>query len=661
MWRNRTIRWSWRLALALVVVAPPAAGASDYLEFRTTVEPPTGRLGIGPDVESLAVARLGGLSLIALDGFGRPGAIERIELGPGTHPLGSRDASSPRGSMTSDLLVADRTLEQLLRLRRSSAGWQVIQRLPTGTAPADISQNGSVAVANSGSNDVSLYKERDEVLYDAGRLPTAAGPVAFAGERRDGLISSLLVVAAARANVVTFLGAPDEKSFDVPVASQPSDLTEVDLERREDIAFAVVSAGAGSISILVPTRVRRYGSISGLRPSQTIRLPGTRPVGIATGWLDRDGLSDLAVIDAAGRRLLLLRADRRGTFKAWRTLALPDEPASVLVQDLGGDEVEDVAVVGRTGVVSVFISSEDPLLSDAPWSEGLTANRGRLVWSVPIPDGRYQRDRFKLVERSGQTSRNIPAGVSSEPFRAHLGLGRTGRDAVAYVRCDGPRCAAFTYDFRSAVTRRLPVARRLPVGCRIADAAIWRRTVAYVVDQVKNRRCPERRLGVWLRSGRTERRLGRTRFTRLGELSGRWVSWSEWRGRDVDKGHLRIAAVTSGRARTVDTFDGAYYDLNIAMTGPFIDGPSLYWAKVGDDSASDLSARLVRQKGSSKRACLGHVARTYDHLRGLPVNTAWIDFAIDDHRLYYATDRGVFEAQASRLNRDLRCRSRRSN
>ena len=129
-------------------------------------------------------------------------------------------------------------------------------------------------MANTGSNDVSLYEDGNGVLQEAGSRPTAPGPVAFAGERRDGLSSSFLVVAAARANAVTFLGEPDEKSFDFPVASQPLDLTEVDLERREDIAFAVVSAGSSSVSILVPTRVRRYGSISGLRSRQTIRLPG---------------------------------------------------------------------------------------------------------------------------------------------------------------------------------------------------------------------------------------------------------------------------------------------------------------------------------------------------------------------------------------------------
>ena len=144
-----------------------------------------------------------------------------------------------------------------------------------------------------------------------------------------------LALAAAQAGALTFTPAAR-----YGVGSHPADLASGDLngDSRTDIAVAV--AGGDSVGILLATGNGRF--------APAVRVPaGHSPDSIALGDLNGDGAPDVVTAAVGSVSVLLGRGD--GTFVLKGAYPISDTPFDVAVGDLTGDGFGDVVTGGALG------------------------------------------------------------------------------------------------------------------------------------------------------------------------------------------------------------------------------------------------------------------------------------------------------------------------
>jgi hypothetical protein len=598
------------------------------------------------DASSLAVGQQGQLALVAVDDEGRAKLAGTVPLDPGTDVSGVLEIEPQDESKVpaGDLFVSDRAGGRLIRVRRTRGRWHTAAVLSTGAAPASPfgsfgahPELRSAGVVAAGADAVSLFRPTNVDGWrlagrrTVGRRPVAAVPFGLP-DSGDGAVA---VVNAGSDSLSILSGDGLRRRRDIAVGREPSAVAAWDID--EAVTVAVADSGSSSVSIVV-LRYQRRPLV------RTIRLPGTRPVAVALDRIDRDDKVDLAVADAAGRRVMVLNGRSAGEFTLGTTLALPDEPVDMLANDL----LAPIAVVGRSGILSVFVLDDDQQLGGD--GVGIAAHDGRVLWSV------RSGVRYRLVQRhAGATAPLAGVGPSTRPIRVRFGRAPDGRLAASYLRCDRAGCTPFRYDFgrsRETALRALAV----PRGCEVTDVAAWERQTAYVLSHGPS--CPSSSRGVWLQRAGARRRLGGGFRNRLGGLTGRLLGWSEWRGHGWGAApRIRLADTRTGRVRTVYRGDPSEYDAGYVLTGPLIDGNSLYWASVGTSSiAVEDVVRLYRQVGARRARCLRHVTRTDDRELGIyPDFWPVVDFAVDRGQIFYVAHEKPFVADMSRLAPRLSC------
>jgi hypothetical protein len=190
---------------------------------------------------------------------------------------------------------------------------------PYAAAVADLDGDGrlDVAIANSGSDDITVYRGDGTGGFGASaRFAAGGGPFwIVATDLNHDAIPDLIT-----ANV----------GYSLPKPGVPGDVT--------------VLLGEGDGRFLAPRHV----------------IAGSSPVSLAVFDFNSDGDRDLAVVDRAADRLTLLLGQGNGAFRWLASYATGQEPLDVHAVELDGDGQEDLAVANwGTGDLSLFSGAGD--------------------------------------------------------------------------------------------------------------------------------------------------------------------------------------------------------------------------------------------------------------------------------------------------------------
>jgi T5SS/PEP-CTERM-associated repeat protein len=279
-----------------------------------------------------------------------------------------------------DLVVANAGSNNLTVLTNNGAAlMSTAQTIAVGTSPVAVTtdvllpgQPGAatfVAVANQGSNNVSVLNNNAGTLVPAGTLAAGDSPSDITAARLDALSATVdLAVCNKGDNTVTVYYRPPAGGFNpipsriLPVSTQPVRIRPGAFDEpggldnpKEINDLAVTNNGGGSISILLNNNLPDAGA--GFQPKADLPC-GTNPDSIAVGDLDRDDDQDISVVTtiSAQRVVRIFRNDSQpvpgGGFQA-AFAPLPQDayagtgPRLVIAGDVNEDGREDLIAVNE--------------------------------------------------------------------------------------------------------------------------------------------------------------------------------------------------------------------------------------------------------------------------------------------------------------------------
>jgi len=230
---------------------------------------------------------------------------------------------------------------------------------PTSLTPGDFNGDGitDLAVAHMQTNDVSILIGIGDgtfqfpVYYQAHRQPYSI----IAGDFNSDGITDLAVATAASDDVTILIGkgtgGVGDGTFNPPVYYPANDcpgfITSGDFNADGITDLAVPNWFSNHISILIGGGAPGAGDGTFLTPVPY--QAHNQPWSIATGDLNKDGITDLAVANFQSDDISILfgnGSDRRGdgTFQEPLQFLAGDSPWAVTVGDFDGDGRNDVAV-----------------------------------------------------------------------------------------------------------------------------------------------------------------------------------------------------------------------------------------------------------------------------------------------------------------------------
>ncbi len=211
-----------------------------------------------------------------------------------------------------------------------------------GTAPSAIvagdfngDGNPDFAVANKGDNTVSAFKGDGK----GGFTQFPASPFAL---QNTATISEKGPVAMVAANF---------RNKTLSASGNTTSASEVDL--------AVVNQATNNVAILLGS-VDSSGNLHFTEATNSPIAVGQSPVAIATGDLNTDGVSDLAVVNQTDNTvsILLGSSNADGTFSAATGSPLPTAttPAGIVIANFTGGNTSDLAVTNQgQGTLGIYI------------------------------------------------------------------------------------------------------------------------------------------------------------------------------------------------------------------------------------------------------------------------------------------------------------------
>lgn len=140
----------------------------------------------------------------------------------------------------------------------------------------------------------------------------------------------------------------------VAVGTRPIALASGDFDNNGVVDLAVANQTGNSVSLLL-------GAGGGSFQAALTAAVGSAPYALAAGNLNGDGSLDLAVVNSGDDTLSLLLGNGQGGFVAQpQILATGSNPFSVTLLTINGDSYPDIAVANENGAsVSVFLSNGD--------------------------------------------------------------------------------------------------------------------------------------------------------------------------------------------------------------------------------------------------------------------------------------------------------------
>ncbi len=275
------------------------------------------------------------------------------------------------------------------------------------------------------------------VTYGTGIDPVSIVAGDFNGDGRTDLAvaNAISTVKSGAGTVTIFSNSGDGKflrSGEYPAGSGVGQLAALDL------------AGGGNPSLAVTnfTALNGVNAVSILRNmgDGTFALPQPYLVGKAPSWVaaadfNRDGIADLAVVNAGDSTVSILLGRSDGTFASKVDYPVAFTPHRLVAGDFNGDQILDLAVSASTnvtdgGAVSMLLGRGDGTLQPA-----VSYDTGNNPWSLATGDFNHD-GKLDVMFINGDVNRvSILLGNGDGTFPSYKSYSCSG-DAVAIAVVD---------------------------------------------------------------------------------------------------------------------------------------------------------------------------------------------------------------------------------
>ena len=268
-------------------------------------------------------------------------------------------------------------------------------KTPQGVATADFNHDGyaDLVVANYadtslGTNGtISVYLSSGPGTFQAPtKYPTCGGPTAVLATDLNLTGSPDIVVTCntPTSNVIeVFLNALGNGTFTPTVngttnivlgtnLDQPVAITAGDFNGDGHPDLAVANKGNGTVSLFLSDAADYFTTFQ----QQTISGLGT-PTAITTGRFDASGNLGLAVADATGKTVHILKGDGKGGFTVAGSFATGSTPNGIVTADFNGDGLPDLATTNAgDGTVTVLTGTGNDQFTSANYPIGPASGTG---------------------------------------------------------------------------------------------------------------------------------------------------------------------------------------------------------------------------------------------------------------------------------------------
>ena len=238
-------------------------------------------------------------------------------------------------------------------------------------------QPADLVVANSTSNTVSvLLGNNDGTFSEAQGSPFSVGAqpraVVVADFNQDG-IPDFAVANTGDSSISIFQGKGDGtfvqfpgSPFQLPAGQQgPVAMVEGNFRDATTPGLAVVNVTSNNVSILEALGGTNFNGVFTEETGSPIGV-GSLPVAIATGDVNADGFSDLAVVNQNDNSVSILANNGDGTFAEAEGSPLPTAslPSGVAIADFTADGLGDIAVTNNgVNTLGVYLGLGSGLFS----------------------------------------------------------------------------------------------------------------------------------------------------------------------------------------------------------------------------------------------------------------------------------------------------------
>jgi hypothetical protein len=406
----------------------------------------------GDGKSDLAVANKGGTTVSIYRNASGSGSITtssfaaKVDFTTGASPY-SVSIGDFNGDGKADLAVANSggtTISIFLNTSQSgSISFATKLDFSVGTAPyfiaiGDLDGDGKadLAVANYGSATVSVLRNTSvsNNISFAAKIDfptTSSNPYSVAIGDLDGDGKPDLAVANNNVSTFsTFRNTSNSGSIsfaskvDFAAGGSPSYIAIGDLDGDGKADIAVSNASSQSVSVF-----RNTSGIGSISVSTKVDFTtGFGPQAVAIGDLDGDGKADLAISNAGGPSVSLLRNKSVSgsiSFASRVDFTTGSAPLSVAIGDLDGDGKADLAVA-NFGAASISVLRNNPILP--PTITSFTPTRGPVGTSVTITGTLFNTIAANNIVKFGATNAivnsatatsltvTVPFGATYEPI-----------------------------------------------------------------------------------------------------------------------------------------------------------------------------------------------------------------------------------------------------
>ena len=363
------------------------------------------------------------VSILLNKGDGTFGAAEAFHVGPGPIKLAVADLD---GDGHADIVTVGGSADDIsVIMGKGHGSFGTHHEYPTGAGPAalaigDLDGDGvpDVVVANTTDGNVSLLTGVGDGSFDPqAPLPTGADPVAVGlADSAGGGIHSV-VTASSDGTVSVIIGdghgnfAPHaDYSMGDPVTTMAT------ADMNADGLTDVVVAGTGGLNFNGNKTSIVYANDDGtLQAGKRVAL-GDLALGIGSGDFDHDGNQDIVVgVPNQGVAQIWL-GDGKGGFAHGTDLTVSTGIQSIAVGDLDQDGNPDIAIVGGTGSMLVFLGKGDGTFTASSQNPIATGN---MPYKVVIAEVNTA-DRFPDIVTGNQNDASVSVflGNGDGTFRA---------------------------------------------------------------------------------------------------------------------------------------------------------------------------------------------------------------------------------------------------